>query len=224
MKRVLFFFALGLIITGTLTPDFALSGQERGDRTYEITITNLTRGQIFSPPVLISHNGDFQLFVLGEPAIPELVALAEDGITEDLTGYISTLPSVLDYAVAAGGIPPGQSMTLEITTRGRFRYISAAGMLVTTNDAFFAIRGVRVPSRGERVDEAEAYDAGSETNSEDCAYIPGPPCGSSGVRDTSGAEGYVHIHAGIHGITDHLVPSMDDWRNPVAEITIRPIN
>jgi hypothetical protein len=156
MKRVMFFFVMGLMITGTLTGDFAFADQERGGRTYEITITNLTRGQTFSPPVVISHNSNFQLFVLGEAARPELLALAEDGITSELTDHISTLSSVLDYAVAGGGIAPGASITLEVTTRGRFRYISAAGMLVTTNDAFFAIRGVSVPSRGEMVVEAEA--------------------------------------------------------------------
>lgn len=223
MKRVLFFFAMGLIIIGTLSRDFAFAGQERGGRTYEVTITNLTRGQILSPPIVISHDGNFQLFVLGEPARPELFVLAEDGITSDLTDYISALSSVFDYAVAGGGIAPGASVTFEINTRGRFKYISAAGMLVITNDAFFAIRGVRVPFRGEMVVEAEAYDAGSETNSEDCTYIPGPPCGNAEVRDPGGAEGYVHIHAGIHGIAD-LIPSTDDWRNPVAEVRIRPIH
>ena len=48
--------------------------------------------------------------------------------------------------------------------------------------------------------EAAAYDAGSEYNSEDCAFIPGPPFGNGGVRDTDGAEGYVQILSGIHGI------------------------
>jgi hypothetical protein len=70
--------------------------------------------------------------------------------------------------------------------------------------------------------EAEAYYAGSESNSEDCTYIPALPCGNARVRDPGGAEGYVHIHVGIHGIVD-LTPSRDDWRNPVAEIRIRPI-
>ncbi len=59
-------------------------------------------------------------------------------------------------------------------------------------------------------------------NSEDCIYIPGPPCGNPGVRDTDGAEGFVHVHPGIHGIAD-LVPAAHDWRNPVALITIERI-
>lgn len=71
--------------------------------------------------------------------------------------------------------------------------------------------------------EAEAYDAGSEANSESCTYIPGPPCGNAEVRDTGDAEGFVHVHAGVHGIGD-LDPAMHDWRNPVAEITIKRVS
>ena len=43
-----------------------------------------------------------------------------------------------------------------------------------------------------------AYDPGSEANSESCACIPGPPRGNH-LRDQAKAEGFVHAHAGIHG-------------------------
>jgi len=220
MKRLKSTILISLIMmAGILVSKICYAEQ---GRRYEVTITNTTRGQTFSPPVVIAHDKDFELFSLGNSASPELVALAEDGLTDPLTSNIETLPSVLDYAVASGPLPPGASATLQVTTRGRFRLISATGMLVTTNDAFFAIRGVPVPRRGARTADAEAYDAGSEANSESCTFIPGPPCGNEQVRDTTGAEGYVHTHAGIHGIGD-LIPDMHDWRNPVAEITIRPI-
>ncbi len=65
-------------------------------------------------------------------------------------------------------------------------------MLVTTNDAFFAIRGVPVPRRGAKTADAETYDTGGEANSESCTFIPGPPCGNEQVRDTTGAEGYAY--------------------------------
>ena len=64
-----------------------------------------------------------------------------------------------------------------------------------------------------------AYDAGTENNNEMCRFIPGPPCGNRGVRDTAGAEGYVHVHRGVHGGAD-LDPALFDWRNPVAKIVI----
>jgi hypothetical protein len=71
--------------------------------------------------------------------------------------------------------------------------------------------------------KADAYDAGSERNSELCRFIPGPPCGNANVHDPDSAEGYVHIHAGIHGSGD-LDPSEFDWRNPVAQIVIQRIH
>ena len=93
-------------------------------------------------------------------------------------------------------------------------------MLVSTNDAFFAINGVAAP-RGNASTTvfARAYDAGTEANSEDCAWIPGPPCGNGGAHDPSPSEGYVHVHAGVHGIGS-LVPADHDWRDAVARVHI----
>lgn len=62
-------------------------------------------------------------------------------------------------------------------------------MLVTTNDAFAALNGVRLPRRGSTSFSSVAYDAGSEANTENCSDIPGPPCGNPFVRVTAGAEG-----------------------------------
>ncbi|UCF66892.1 MAG: spondin domain-containing protein, partial [Acidobacteriota bacterium] len=104
-------------------------------------------------------------------------------------------------------------------------------MLVTTNDAFFAgtvpelQRAVLVGSRSPLMASAEApaYDAGSERNTENCDHIPGPPCMSPFQRVTDGAEGYVYVHAGVHGSGD-LDAAMRDWRNPVARISVRRIH
>lgn len=217
--QLLFSLAAGLILmTGTLTTAPAFADDDDVQR-YAVTVTNLTRGQILTPPVVISHNRDFILFTPGAPASPELATLAEDGMTGPLLGLLATLPAVYDSAVSTGPVLPGHSVTVEITTSGKFNTISAVGMLASTNDGFFAVKGVTAPKRGDATVEAEAYDAGSEANTESCAFIPGPPCGHPGVRDTAGAEGYVHIHAGIHGI-GNLTPAMHDWRNPVAHVTI----
>jgi hypothetical protein len=198
-------------------------------KQYEVTITNITRGQILSPPIVISHNKDFQLFSLGGPATPGLAELAEDGMTATLEAELDALDSVYQYKTPeppgpppANFIMPGASLTVVIETKGRFRYLSAASMMVSTNDAFWAIRGAHARRWATMVIDARAYDAGSEVNSEDCAFIPGPPCGSGGVRDTEGAEGYVYIHSGIHGNVD-LDPAEADWNNPVAIIKIQKV-
>ncbi len=205
-----------------LFPATALAGDDEHEaRRYAVTITNLTRGQVLTPPVVIVHNKDFTLFTPGEPARPELARLAEDGMTQPLLDLLATDQGVYQTQVG-GAIPPGESTTVEIEGSGPFRLLTAAGMLATTNDGFYAIEDIKVSEKGGAEVDADAYDAGSENNSESCAFIPGPPCGHPGVRDTVGAEGYVHIHAGIHGIAD-LVPATHDWRNPVALVSIERI-
>jgi hypothetical protein len=82
--------------------------------------------------------------------------------------------------------------------------------------------------QGNVIVKALAYDAGSDQNSEDCDYIPGPPCGNSLGHDPAASEAYVHVHAGVHGINPEgevssLNPAEHDWNNPVAKIKIRRI-
>lgn len=192
----------------------AQSGQ-----TIEVTITNLTPGQIISPPLVISHNPGFKLFEIGATASAGLAALAEDAETAILIGEIAGDPNVYDIEVAGGGIGPGQSITVEVGGWPRFRYVSVAGMLVTTNDTFFSVRGLGIEAAGTTSRMSPGYDAGSEANNEDCAFIPGPPCGSPGVG-TATSEGFIHVGNGIHGIGS-LDATLFDWRNPVASVTVR---
>ena len=68
----------GILGVGTGYADGTYGSSKKG-RQYAVTITNLTRGQVITPPVVIVHNEKFRLFVPGEPATPELAASAEDG-------------------------------------------------------------------------------------------------------------------------------------------------
>ena len=201
----------------------ALSGTAFGASSteaqmYEVTITNLTQGQVLSPPIAFSHRAGFELFQAGEPASPELAAVAEDADSEPLLAWLSTRGAVGDVSIAGGAVPPGSSITVPIEIKGNRRNLTVLGMLVTTNDAFFSSTS-RV--QGQSVGfYAPAWDAGSERNTQNCAHIPGPPCGNGGVRVTDGAEGFVHIHEGIQDRSS--LRSQDlDWRNPVAKISVR---
>ena len=217
---------LALLLCGTtvLADDDdsnGLRGRSRSGLGYRVTITNLTYDQIISPPVVVVHDGRFSLFQPGHASSDELAALAEDGMTGPLAGLLAVSSGVSDYAVAAGGIPPGGSITVEVGGRGFARMLSLAGMLVSTNDAFAGLDGLSLSSRtGALVVEVPAWDAGSEANTESCEHIPGPPCGNGGVRVTDGAEGFVHVHRGIRGDVD-LDAGAKDWNNPVARITVR---
>jgi hypothetical protein len=219
MKRLNVGLAIALItVCGILVSGVAYAK----DKTtlYAVTITNITRGQIISPPIVISHNEDFQLFSLANPASPGLALLAEEGMPTMLEAELGASDSVFQYNSAGGGIPPGASMTVEIETKKDFRLLSAAGMLIFTNDAFFAFRGVEVRKKDGVTVDARAYDAGSEFNNERCDYVPG--CGGGGAHDPAAAEGYVYIHSGIHGIAD-LDPAEYDWLNPVATIMVQKV-
>jgi hypothetical protein len=207
------------VLIGAQTPTAAAAPR------FEVTVTNLTRGQQFTPILVASHQKGVRLFTLGSPASSELATLAEEGNTVPLAALLLATSGVSDIAASAGLLNPGQSVTISVDAGGGFDHLSVAAMLIPTNDGFFALNGVEGP-RGDQTLTlySPAYDAGSERNDELCASIPGPffaECGGAGSGGKpGGGEGYVHIHAGIHGIGD-LDLAQRDWRNPVAQITIR---
>ena len=193
---------------------------------FEVTVTNLTRGQRFTPILVASHRAGVRLFELGQPASSQLASLAEEGDVAPLTTLLNLSPDVLDVVDSGALLEPGASVTVRVETRGDFNFVSLASMLIPTNDGFVALNGVAGP-RGPEVGThfSPVYDSGSERNDELCASIPGPffdECGGpgGGGAPADGAEGYVHIHAGMHGIGD-MNPALRDWRNPAARIVIR---
>jgi hypothetical protein len=189
-------------------------------QTYEVTVTNLTYSQILSPPVVATHAPGYRIFRVGDEASPELAAVAEDAASDDLIALLQSESQVGEVAIGNNVILPGESQTITIDRGGR-RSVSVLGMLVTTNDAFFAATS-RVQGGSDTV-LVPAYDAGSESNTQNCSHIPGPPCGSPGVRVTDGAEGFIHVHRGIHRRGD-LAERALDWRNPVARVNIRRVD
>ena len=71
---------------------FAASVQaNNGLRIYEVTITNITKGQTFTPQLVVTHSSSVRLFSLGQPASPALEVLAEGGDTQPLTDLLLNL-------------------------------------------------------------------------------------------------------------------------------------
>ncbi len=224
-KPVLTALAAAITVSALFTAPATYADEGRGGvRHYAITITNITRGQPIAPPAVIAHNSDYKMFKLGDAPTPELAQLAEAGNGSLVLSAAASMPSVYKTALGSGGILPGTSQTIEIETTKEYSQISIGAMLGTTNDGFMAVRGISAPSRGSVDVEAEGYDAGSEANSETCAFIPGPPCGDT-RHNPAAPEGYIHIHAGIHGVSGgDLIAADRDWRNPVAHIEIKRID
>ena len=260
---------LVLLFAGLTLAQDAMMGS-----TVAVTVTN-TSTQAISPPILVSHDGSFRFFIVGEPATPELALMAEDGDATDLATISRLADGVHAVTVADGSLAPGASITLEIAVSDAARYLSLAGMLVTTNDALFAWTRSIDAMTGEMMDGdgmggemmgvdsmdgdmkddamdgdamagettmagddmkmdammddagmkhaadgvVRVYDAGTEANTESCAHIPGPPCGSKFVRVTAGAEGVVAPHAGILGTGD-LDPAVHGWTDPVVTVSV----
>jgi hypothetical protein len=188
---------------------------------YEVTITNLTSNQIISPPIVASHNDGVSMFKAGSVASADIQALAEDGDNSGLASTLGADVDVFDVATFAAGIAPGASDTTIIMLDKMHTRLSVAGMLVTTNDAFIGLDSVTdMVNTTEMVFFAPVYDAGTEFNSEDCAFIPGPPCGNGGSHDPTPAEGFIHLSNGIHGQAS-LAAETYDWGTYGARIEVK---
>jgi Spondin_N len=223
--------AFTLNLTSARGPMHERDSEWFGGGRFEVKITNLTRAQQFTPILVASHREGVRLFNLGESVSPEMAVLAEEGDPTQMANLLSGMREVKDVVTSPlsleGILDPGKSTTLIVKAPYPFDHVSVASMLFPTNDAFFALNGVEGPyGNKELTFYSPAYDAGSERNDELCASIPGPffsECGGPGGGARVGdGEGFVHIHAGIHGIGD-FIAAQRDWRNPVAKISIRRI-
>jgi hypothetical protein len=216
------------LFASILIPQVALA---KKPLEYIITVTNLTKGQYFTPVLGVNHDDDLRIFEVGQPASPELETLAETGDPGPLKASLDADPKVSQTVTSSGLLGPGQSVTITLSEKNKKKdRLSLVAMLTPTNDAFMALNGVIPPGTGISSSVtyyAVAYDAGGEENDELCVSIPGPQvladdveeCTTLGGADAGNGEGLIFVHAGIHGVGD-LKPENRDWRNPVAKIVI----
>lgn len=221
MKRSTHYLLQACMILLALTGTTAQANEDTG--MYAVTVTNLTRGETFTPIMVATHKKGTHVFQLGEAASDELSAIAEGGDFGPLSAQL--MDSGVAYDIASNGalLAPGASTTIMVKMAKGFKHITLTSMLIPSNDAFIAVNGIKGPRKNHhRVIMSPAYDAGSEPNDELCANIPGPTCGGAGGSPGAGGEGYVHIHAGIQGVGD-LNSADFDWRNPTARIVIKRV-
>lgn len=218
MKKAL----LSLLIPSVLV--FAVPGMA-ADKSYEVTIQNVTAGISFTPFLLATHNSKVSLFELGMPASEAIGRVAEGGDTSVLQAELEASGNVYETANSMDLLGPGESVSLTIDARGGKNKLSLVSMLLPTNDNFVAVQGVSLPVSPNETTSvmAMAYDAGTETNSEECVFIPGPTCGGEAFSDTDSGEGYVYPSAGIHGEGD-IARSVYNWQGAVALISIKRVN
>jgi len=203
-------------------------------RWYDVTITNLTRGQPLSPGVFVTHARNVRLFTVGAKASDGIQMIAENGDPTAAARRVSRLPGVAAVVTSAapvgvvGGSAFPSSLTVRIEARGNANRLSLATMLICTNDGFTGVGNVKLPG-GFRPESwyARAYDAGTEVNTEadgdivpPCFGLTGAPGAGGGGRTAEG--GVIAMHPGIAGGAA-LVPGLHGWSGPVARITVQRI-
>ena len=214
--------ALASALTTALCVNPAFADDNRhGLMTYHVTITNTTTNHVITPPIVIAHKKGFHLFHVGNidmPASPELATLAETGDPEALAEMLIHNPKVTHIEVGSY-VKPGMPYTVTIEAPKNTMF-TVAGMLASSNDAFTAAVSIKAPKRGKHNHSmGMTFDAGSEANNEECAYVPGPPCAMDSGNEREAGEGMVTIHSGIYGKADLAAADLD-WRGPTSIVSI----
>src|SRR5437660_733430 len=73
----------------------------------QITVTNITKAQTFTPILVAVHKPGVHLFELGSPASVELEQLAESGSTAPLEGVLNANPLVKTAVDTGATLAPG---------------------------------------------------------------------------------------------------------------------
>ncbi len=200
----------------------AVAAQDSGP-TYRVTITNLAPGQPQTPPVVVLHNAKTSIVEAGAPASEGIQQLAENGnpqvLVDALAGDANVSAVVVgEHPIVSGGIPGAAEVpsfaTIEVSGAKGANRISIASMLICTNDGFSIAHDQKLPRKvgQSSVFYADAYDAGSEVNTEAFADLV-PPCqplvGITGAAEGVGESnpdlaenGVISPHAGTAGDAD----------------------
>ncbi|MDH3303557.1 MAG: spondin domain-containing protein, partial [Acidimicrobiia bacterium] len=176
--------ALLLAMTATASAEPPVS-------TYEITITNLTSGQPFTPPLVATHRKSIDLFDVGRPASHEIQQIAENGNLDPAVALATGSSKVFDAQVVLGEVPPllpGASRTFTVSAVPGAENLTWVSMLICTNDGFTGLDTLGLPKNvGDgSVQYTNGYDAGTEINTETWSDLV-PPCAPlTGVGDQGG--------------------------------------
>jgi hypothetical protein len=222
--------AFGLVVAVSSGPVAADIDDIEEGATFRVTIENLTDGQPFSPPVVATHRSGIRMFRVGRSASSELEAIAEDGNQMPMVDLFRKSHKVTHTVDVGAPVFIGGMVTVDIIGRPGDKF-SMATMLICTNDGITGIDRARLPSEGSVVYWLNAYDAGTEDNTEmsqdivdPCSAIgptplPGDPNGNEDAAVDTDPHQAIMMHPGIQGGQD-LTVGDHGWTNPVAKVTI----
>jgi len=164
-----------------------------------------------TPPIVVLHNAPnaengMVLFDVGQPAIPSVVAIAENGDNAplvNLLGYLTNQGRASTFGVGfadpanPGPLLPGMSASINLDLASDDQVMSIISMVVCTNDGFSAVNSHTLSADASETFLAPIYDAGSETNVLTLDYWV-PPCGSE-ANITDDENGSITAHPGQSG-------------------------
>lgn len=199
--------------------------------SFEVTVTNASNAQPFSPLAVILHADGFATFSIGQSASTELEMLAESGDNSTMLSMADSNADVFSTASGAGILMPGMSETINISASGDAPLdlrLTVLTMPVNTNDAFTGGNSIDLNAleAGQQIRwVGRAYDAGTEANSEAVTDIPGPAAGGEGfnaARDDR--QDVVSMHAGVvtgdDGLATSILTNQHRFLNPIATFTV----
>lgn len=208
--------------------------------TLDISMVNLTNGQMFSRPIYavgpclpeygpLKSDGTNSIFAIGRQASVPLEMMAEGGITTSLVSWLQSKgwrtvigPETISrhnfYQSVSVPVPP-LSSTQKLC-------VTVISKLIQTNDGFIAFQNVQVAgTTSSNLFYPEVFDAGTEKNDELCVSIPAggwSPCelimGQGFNPYRWPGERIVTLHTGISGF-GNLKP-MDVGFNPMRSVLI----
>lgn len=202
---------------------------------YDVTVTNLTSGQPFSPGVFVTHTKKAGLFAVGQAASEGIRLIAENGDPSQAAMDVPGQAGVFDVQTSGAPIhrvggPGPTSLTVRIHARANANRLSLAVMLICTNDGFTGLDGLKLPGGfAPATYYAKAYDAGTELNDEVAGsivppcFLLGPVTGPAGGGARTATSEAVAPHAGIQGGAD-LNQALHGWDDPVAMITVQRVD
>jgi Spondin_N len=191
-------------IASALLAALALSSNASA-QTIDISITNLTHAQHFTPRLVIAHDSSIDAFEPGVEASSALAWLAEAGVIDDaqsidssgqnfeaLLGPVDNDNTSNTWHRFDGLVAPSTTVSYPFDTMDK-PYLSILAMLVPTNDAFVGLDSIAIPTEpGTYTYTLHAYDAGTELNDElnstrtDIVAQGGAALGGYGVPGVAG--------------------------------------
>ncbi len=198
---------------------------------FEVSVTNETAGQPFSPMTLVAHKTAQKFWEIGQPVSVGLEYIAESGNAAPWRDTLKDNSMVYLTKEGKGLILPGKSETFtlalteaELADDAR---LSFAVMLGKTNDGLVLMSGQKINTlkQGESMSvRLLSYDAGTELNRETAATLGA--LGGEGVN--AGRDDRVNqltLHGGVvsqdDGLASSALTQLEKWDHSVAKVDIK---